>query len=112
MKRLLPVTTKAALLQALHRDGPGCGVDLIKRVKLFAGLKLCMGSVYPALVLLDDYGFIREKRGERVGRKIVYELTAKGKRASVAERLAVGKLFGLGGGGGSSLADGALAGML
>lgn len=83
-----PVTSKAALLQALV-DGPGFGLALIERVKsrTHGELKLNQGSIYPALRALEREGLLRswDQDGppERAGRpRRYYELTAEGREAA------------------------------
>jgi DNA-binding PadR family transcriptional regulator len=88
-----PITTKAVLLQALA-DGPGYGRSLIARVLEDYGLVLHMGSVYPALLCLDDDGLIKVKRGMGgEDRSIWYELTKKGERLVEEHKLLVLKMF-------------------
>ena len=88
----IPITAKAALLQALLQ-GPGYGLDLIERVReRTAGqITLGQGSVYPALRDLERQGFLRSFEGkpiqERGGRaRRYYELTAEGRRVAYGQR--------------------------
>ena len=96
-----PVSTKAALLQALIR-GEGYGLDLIERVKERTKGKVVLhqGNVYPALRELERGGFLRSREAdptpERGGRpRRYYELTASGRRAATEQSVAVSSLFGM-----------------
>ena len=90
-----PLTTKAALLQALFA-GPGYGLELIARVAERTGgrVRLGQGSVYPALRDLEAGGLVRSWTGSRgvkgAGRpRVYYELTVAGVGAASALRDAV-----------------------
>jgi len=96
-----PVSTKAALLQALIR-GEGYGLDLIDRVKerTKGKVKIHQGNVYPALRDLEAEGLVRsweaEPLPERGGRpRRYYKLTATGQKAALQQAEAVAGLFGL-----------------
>jgi PadR family transcriptional regulator PadR len=87
-----PLTTKAALLQALFA-GPGYGLELIERVAERTGgrVRLGQGSVYPALRDLEAAGLVRSWTGRRgvrgAGRpRVYYELTVAGVGAASAVR--------------------------
>ena len=87
-----PLTTRAALLQAL-RDGPGYGRELIERVaRLTQGrLRLSDARVYPVLRSLQAASLVRTSRvtpGGRRGARMrtYYDLTVRGVEASSAER--------------------------
>jgi DNA-binding PadR family transcriptional regulator len=92
----VPVTTKAALLQALM-GRPGYGRDLIGRIQSGSGFKLHGGSVYPALYNLEMEGLIRVKKVKKapIGAAF-YQLTKRGERQAVEQRRKVALLFGLG----------------
>jgi PadR family transcriptional regulator PadR len=88
----VPVTAKAALLQALVR-GPGYGLDLIERVKKQTNGKLVLGqgSVYPALRELERERLLETYEGEplpeRGGRpRRYYRLNALGVKAAMEQR--------------------------
>jgi len=90
-----PLTTKAALLQALFA-GPGYGLELIERVgqRTNGRVRLGQGSVYPALRDLENAGLVRSWTGRRdvrgAGRpRVYYELTVAGVGAATALRDAV-----------------------
>ena len=74
---------KALLLGPLH----GWGVS--KRVRQLSNdiFQINQGSLYPALYRLEDRGWIESDAGENDdGRRVrIYRLTAKGRRAFVAE---------------------------
>lgn len=77
-----PLTTASAVLLAL-RGGPGYGLDLVRRVKATAGVRLASGSVHRALRRLHRAGRVRRwtvvpgrRRGARA--RVYYELTARG----------------------------------
>lgn len=88
-----PVSTKAALVQALT-EAPGYGKDLIERVKkqTKGAVELGLGSVYPALRSLEGDGLITE--ASKAGRASLYKLTADGKKAAIKNRKAAAALFG------------------
>jgi DNA-binding PadR family transcriptional regulator len=81
-----PFTTKAAILQALAIE-PGYGTLIIQKMQN-KGIKLHVGSVYPALIKLEDEGLAREKRATKNQKPgvVTYELTAKGKRTVTEHR--------------------------
>jgi PadR family transcriptional regulator PadR len=90
-----PLTTKAALLQALFA-GPGFGLELIERVAERTGgrVRLGQGSVYPALRDLEATGLVRSWTGRRSARgagrpRVYYELTVEGVGAASTLREAV-----------------------
>jgi DNA-binding PadR family transcriptional regulator len=83
-----PVTTRAALLLAL-REGPGYGLDLIRRVvELTRGrVRLSEARVYPSLKALEKEGLARVSimapKGRRGARsRTYYDLTVAGVEAS------------------------------
>ena len=89
-----PVTTKAALLQALS-SGPSYGSEIATRIRSVSGISIALASIYPALISLEDEGLAREKRSKK-GRShgvCPYELTAKGKREAMTIRIAIRNLF-------------------
>jgi DNA-binding PadR family transcriptional regulator len=91
----VPVTTKAALLQALSAK-PGYGRDLIARIQSDSGVKLHVGSVYPALYNLETEGHIRTKKVKKAPLGAAfYQLTKRGERLAADQRRKVALLFGL-----------------
>ncbi len=91
----VPVTTKAALLQALSGK-PGYGRDLIARISTDSGIKLHLGSVYPALYNLEEERLIRTKKVKKGPQGAAfYQLTKKGERLAAEQKGKVALLFGL-----------------
>lgn len=95
----VPVSAKAALLQALIR-GESFGLELIERVRDRTGGRLVLGqgSVYPALRELEREGMVESYDGavlpERGGRpRRYYRITAAGVAAAYEQREAVVGLF-------------------
>jgi DNA-binding PadR family transcriptional regulator len=95
------VTTRGALLQAL-RQGPGYGLELIRRVaNLTDGrVRLTEARVYPVLKALTRGGLVRTSRvvprGRRGARsRTYYDLTPRGVEVSHRDRLAFFGLAGL-----------------
>jgi DNA-binding PadR family transcriptional regulator len=93
-----PLTTRAALLLAL-RDGPGYGLDLIRRVggRTRGTVRLSAARVYPALKALERQKLVTSsvvvpggRRGARA--RTYYDLTPTGVRASSVCREAVAAL--------------------
>jgi DNA-binding PadR family transcriptional regulator len=87
-----PVTTRAAILQAL-REGPGYGLELIRRLESICGgrLRLSEGRVYSVLAGLEAEGLVRTSRvtpgGKRGARsRTYYDLTIAGVETSASER--------------------------
>jgi len=90
-----PITTRAALLQAL-RDGPGYGRELIRRVQHMSEgrVRLSEGRVYPVLKALEEEGLVgasevvpRGRRGARS--RTYYDLTLRGVEVSTLQREAL-----------------------
>jgi DNA-binding PadR family transcriptional regulator len=93
-----PVTTRAALLQAL-RQSPGYGLELIRRVESITGglLRLSEGRVYSILAALAKEGLVRVSRVAPKGRRgartrIYYDLTSQGVEVSASERAVLSAL--------------------
>lgn len=57
------------------------GEEIAEEIGKRRGDKPSAGTIYPALKVLKDNGLIR---GEKSGKKIVYSLTASGKKVSVS----------------------------
>lgn len=94
-----PVTTRGALLQGL-RDGPGYGLELIRRILRMTngGVRLSESRVYPALKALEAEGLVRASRVAPGGRRgarsrTYYDLTLRGVEVSSLERAAIGGLL-------------------
>lgn len=94
-----PVTTKAAILQALTL-GPAHGLAIIDIVAERTGgaVTLAQGSVYPALAALEGEGLLEVSEEVSTGRggrpRRYYRLTARGVEAAKAGRAAVAGLYG------------------
>ena len=93
-----PVGTRTALLLAL-RDGPGYGLDLIRRVAGRTGghVRLTAARVYPALQALERERLVRSsvvapggRRGARA--RTYYDLTIAGVNESTRLRDALSAL--------------------
>jgi len=78
------------VLQSLAALGQLHGYAIAARIELVSsgGIQLNMGTLYPALVRLEQRGFIRGKwdTTENNRRARFYELTASGKRRLEVER--------------------------
>jgi DNA-binding PadR family transcriptional regulator len=94
-----PISIRSALLQALIR-GEGYGLELIERVATLTNnrLSLSPGRAYPVLRELEAEGFATSSKSEplpeRGGRaRIVYRITAEGRRAAREDCQTVWGLF-------------------
>lgn len=94
------ISYKAALLQALHRDGDGYGAELIERVKKSTNgvMVLGQGTTYPVLADLEAGGYLTSRESEvehrRGGKaRIVYHLTLKGRTLAKSNAAVVQMLF-------------------
>lgn len=96
----LPISTRAALLQALSVKS-GYGLEIITRIRKEVGVILGQGSVYPTLTSLEKDGLVRRlktltskpvKNGKS-SRACIYELTRLGRRAVEQQRQIVMKVF-------------------
>lgn len=90
-----PLTTRGVLLQAL-REGPGYGVELIRRaLRMTQGrMRLSENRVYPTLSALEAEGLVRASRVAPKGRRgarsrTYYDLTLQGVELSSGERTAI-----------------------
>jgi len=86
---VLAGTLDLMILKTLEALGPLHGYRIARRVEQISGnqLSLNQGSVYPALVKLEQMGWIAAKWGESdSGRRLkVYSLTRAGRRQLQAE---------------------------
>lgn len=89
-----PISTKAAILQALLVE-PSYGKDLIERIKkqTKGAVEVGLGSIYPAIRSLEGEKLIVKNSTE--GRASIYRLTAGGKKAAERDKKTVAVLFGL-----------------
>lgn len=84
------LTTRGALLQMLL-EGPGYGLDLIRRLEERAATRVSEARVYPVLKELEAGGLVQgvplAPKGRRGGRaRTYYHLTARGQTAAQADR--------------------------
>jgi transcriptional regulator len=86
---VLQGTLDLIVLRTLDTMGPQHGLGLAKRIgQISAGaLDLNQGTIYPALLRLEQRGWIRSKWGasDNNRRAKFYELTAAGKRQASKE---------------------------
>lgn len=71
---------RAALLRVLAEDGPGNGYEIMHRLeeRIGSGWTARPGSIYPALLALEDLGQVA---GSDEGGSRIYRLTDLGRRA-------------------------------
>ena len=93
----IPITAKAALLQALLVDGPGYGTELTERIETRTNgvVKLLQGSIYPALDKFLEAKIVKTYTAEAAGgrARVYYELTAKGKKMAEIQQAMMLTLF-------------------
>lgn len=91
-----PVTTRAALLQALS-ESPGHGYELISRIRerTDGGVVLNNNALYPQLRLMETSGLVACREEKAVRNRSVYKITAKGRRELDKVRDVVFQLFGV-----------------
>ena len=81
---ILQGTLDLMVLRTLETMGPQHGFGLAKRIQQVSGgaLSLNQGTLYPALLRLDQKGWIRSRWGasEANRRARFYEITAAGRR--------------------------------
>ena len=86
---ILQGTLDLMVLRTLESMGPQHGFGLAKRVQAISGgaLDLNQGTLYPALLRLEQRGWIRSKWGvsDSNRRAKFYELTAAGRRQVARE---------------------------
>ena len=82
-------TLALLILKTLETMGPQHGYGIARRIEQVSGdtLRLNQGTIYPALVKLEQQGWIRTKWGtsEANRRAKYYQLTPQGIRALAAE---------------------------
>ena len=87
---LLPGTLDLLILKTLDAMGPLHGYRLARRIEQISGdlLQLNQGSIYPALVRLEQKGWIKGEWGESENRRRAkfYRLTRSGRHRLDAER--------------------------
>jgi PadR family transcriptional regulator PadR len=86
---ILQGTLDLMVLRTLESMGPQHGFGLAKRIQQISegALGLNQGTLYPALIRLEQHGWIRSKWGVSDGnrRAKFYELTAAGRRQVARE---------------------------
>ena len=86
---LLQGTLALMILKTLHTLGPQHGYGIARRIEQVShdALRMNQGTLYPALVKLEQQGWIRSKWGvSEANRKArFYTLTPQGKRQLAAE---------------------------
>lgn len=82
-------TLALMVLRTLQTMGPQHGYGIARRIERISegGLQLNQGTLYPALVKLEQQGWIRAKWGtsENNRKARFYSLTARGQRQLAAE---------------------------
>lgn len=96
---ILQGTLDVMVLQTLEALGPSHGYLIASRLEQVSGgaLQLKMGTLYPALMRLEQRGFLRGAWGttESNRRARFYSLTPAGKRALATEKLAWARMTGI-----------------
>jgi PadR family transcriptional regulator PadR len=86
---ILPGTLNLLVLKTVAALGPLHGYGIARRIEQVSGdlLKLNQGTIYPALLKLEQMGWIRSKWGvsENNRRAKYYSLTARGRKQLEAE---------------------------
>jgi transcriptional regulator len=86
---VLQGTLDLIVLQTLHAMGPQHGYGIAQRIKQVSGemLRLNQGTLYPALLRLEQRGWIASKWGasENNRKAKFYSLTRKGRKQLQAE---------------------------
>jgi transcriptional regulator len=86
---VLQGTLALMILQTLETMGPQHGYGIARRIEQVGGdgLRLNQGTLYPALVKLEQQGWIRAKWGasDNNRRAKFYSLTPRGRRQLTAE---------------------------
>lgn len=88
---MAPVTTRAALLQALACGGPNYGGELLRMIEETTRISIPPGSVYRNLAWLtrDGLAVVQGRlsgSGIRGTDRILYALTAAGEEQAAADR--------------------------
>jgi transcriptional regulator len=88
-QEVLPGTLNLLILKTLATLGPLHGYGIARRIEQVSGdlLELNQGTIYPALLKLEQLGWIRTKwsTSENNRRAKFYSLTPKGKKQLVRE---------------------------
>jgi len=88
-QEVLPGTLNLLILKTLATLGPLHGYGIARRIEQVSGelLELNQGTIYPALLKLEQLGWIRTKwsQSENNRRAKFYSLTAAGKKQLLRE---------------------------
>jgi PadR family transcriptional regulator, regulatory protein PadR len=86
---ILPGTLNLMVLKTLHAIGPLHGFGIARRIEQISGdvVQLNQGTIYPALLQLEQMGWIKSKWGvsENNRRARYYSITRKGLKQLTAE---------------------------
>ena len=86
---ILPGTLNLMVLKTLHAIGPLHGFGIARRIEQISGdvVQLNQGTIYPALLQLEQMGWIKSKWGvsENNRRARYYSITKKGLKQLTAE---------------------------
>jgi PadR family transcriptional regulator len=87
--QLMPGTLNLMVLKTLHTLGPLHGYGIARRIEQISGdvVQLNQGTIYPALLQLEQMGWIKSKWGasENNRRAKYYSITRKGIKQLTAE---------------------------
>jgi transcriptional regulator len=88
-QEVLPGTLNLLILKTLETLGPLHGYGIARRIEQVSGelLELNQGTIYPALLKLEQLGWIRSRwsQSENNRRAKFYSLTAAGKKQLLRE---------------------------
>ena len=86
---ILPGTLNLMVLKTLHAIGPLHGFGIARRIEQISGdvVQLNQGTIYPALLQLEQMGWIKSKWGvsDNNRRAKYYSITRKGLKQLTAE---------------------------
>lgn len=86
---IMPGTLNLMVLKTLHALGPLHGYGIARRIEQISGdvVQLNQGTIYPALLQLEQMGWIKSKWGasENNRRARYYSITRKGLKQLTAE---------------------------
>ena len=86
---ILPGTLNLMVLKTLHAIGPLHGFGIARRIEQISGdvVQLNQGTIYPALLQLEQMGWIKSKWGvsENNRRAKYYSITRRGLKQLTAE---------------------------
>lgn len=86
---ILPGTLNLMVLKTLHTIGPLHGYGIARRIEQISGdvVQLNQGTIYPALLQLEQMGWIKSKWGasENNRRARYYSITRRGLKQLTAE---------------------------